>query len=180
MSFENFRYWLEDIELRKKLEENQLIVVVALILLILTSLTLVMCQFTGGGASGSTSKVELIYFDLGSQSIRLVEHRYPAQPKSPLEGTEDVFLATVFKCEECPDGSVKDGMSLADLKAEGMFIGWLEKIDENVSDEMVMFGEGYAYRTIETDRWYKPTDRGYEALNRRVYEKCENARICRP
>jgi len=180
MGLQELRDWYEDLELRNKLEENQSLVIVGLIVVIVFCLSLVMCQLFGGGPSSVSSEVKLVYYDLGDQSIKLVDHKYPAMPQSPLEGTTDVFLATVFACEECPKGKIKDGMTREELKAEGMFIGWLEKIDPNLSEEMAMFGEGYLYRGLESDRWYKATDQGYEAINARVYEKCSDARICLP
>jgi hypothetical protein len=180
MGLQEIRDWYEDLELRDKLEENQSIVVLGLVVLIVFCLSLVMCQVFGGGASSATSDVKLVYYDLGNQTIRVVDHTYPDLPLSPLEGTTDVFLASVFACEECPEGKVKDGMTMEELKAEGMFIGWLEKFDPELSEEQMMFGEGNMYRTVEKDRWYKTTDRGYEVITNRVYEKCSNARLCRP
>ncbi|MFK7789546.1 MAG: hypothetical protein AB8C95_08675 [Phycisphaeraceae bacterium] len=179
MNLQDLRDWYDDLELRNKLEENQSIVVVGLIGLIIFSLVLVTCQMVGGGGSVS-SEVKLVYFDVSNQSIRLVDHEYPAIAQSPLDGTTDVYLATIFSCEECEKGAIKEGMSLEDLKAKGMFVGWLEKIDPEMSEEMAMFGEGRLYRTVENDRWYKPTERGYEVINTRVYEKCARARPCMP
>jgi len=179
MGLQAIRDWYEDLELRSKLEENQSVVVIALIVLIVFCLGLVMCQVFGGRSSVS-SDVELVYYDLGNQTIKLVDHTYPAIPKSPLEGTENVFLASVFKCGECPKGTIKDGMTMQDLKSEGMFIGWLEKIDPNASEEMAMFGEGNLYRSVESDRWYRAMDQGYEAITQRVYARCSDARICLP
>ena len=180
MSLENIRYWFEDLELRKKLEENQSFVLIGLICIIVFSLSLVVCQLTGGGPRSYSSEVELVYFDLTSNTIRVVEHEYPEIPKSPLEGTEDVFMASVYACEECPEGAIKDGMSLDDLKAEGMFIAWLERYDANVTEEMAMFGESYLYRTIESDKWYKATDPGYDKLVRGLYDRCPKASRCQP
>ena len=180
MGLQEIRYWLEDLELRKKLEENQSIAVIALLAVIIFCLVLVTCQLTGGGSGPSTSEVELVYFDLESQTIKIVEHQYPEQPSSPLTGTDNVFLTRVYSCKECPDGQVKDGMSLEDLKAEGMFIAWLEKIDPNMTDQMAMMGEGYSYRTVENDRWYTPADKSYAAINKRLFSECPRAWTCKP
>ena len=124
--------------------------------------------------------VKLVYFDTEAQSIRLIDHTYPAMPKSPLKGTSDVYLAAVFRCKDCPRGMLKDGMTLEELEKKGMFVGWLEKIDPNVSEEMAMFGEGYAYREVDGTKWYKETDRGYDQINSKIYDRCDNARICLP
>lgn len=180
MSLQRLRDWYEDLELRDKLEENQSIVIVGLLAVILLSLGLVMCQMFGGGTASYSNKVKLVYFDTANQSIRVVDHEYPEMHKSPLEGTTDVFFAAVFACEDCPEGVIKDGMTLADLKANGLFIGWLEKIDPNPDQAIAMFGEGMMFRTIEKDRWYRATDKGYDMIQTRVYEKCSTARRCTP
>lgn len=180
MGLQEVKYWFEDLQLREKLEENQSIVLIAVVGLIVFSLSLVVCQLTGGGAGSYSSEVELVYFDTESQTIRVVDHKYPAMPQSPLEGTENVFLASVYACEECPKGKLKEGMTPEDLKANGMFIAWLEKVDPNISEEMAMFGEGYMYRTLENDKWYKATDRGYEQIVGALYDRCPTARICLP
>lgn len=180
MSLEDIRYWFEDLELRKKLEENQSFVLIGLIFIIVFSLSLVVCQLTGGGSGSYSQEVKLVYFDLTNQTIRVVDHEYPAIPASPLEGTDDVFLASVYACEECPKGKIKDGMTMADLKAEGMFVAWLERYDPDVTEEMAMYGEGYLYRTLENDKWYKATDPGYDQIVRGLYERCPGARVCQP
>ncbi|MBX2851294.1 MAG: hypothetical protein KTR15_06075 [Phycisphaeraceae bacterium] len=180
MGLQEIRYWFEDLELRKKLEENQSVAVVGLLVVIIFCLGLVMCQLTGGGPGSSTREFKLVYFDVDSQTIKIVDHKGPAQAASPLEGTDNVFIASVFACEACPEGQIKDGMNLDDLKAEGMFIAWLERIDPNMTDEMAMFGEGRSYRTLENDRWYKTTEKGYELINKRLLDRCPKARICRP
>lgn len=180
MSLQDLKYWIEDLEIRKKLEENQSIVVIGLIALIIVSLGLIVCQMTGGGSGAISTKVKLVYYDLGNQKIRVVDHKYPDIPSSPLTGTTDVYLASVYACEECPPGTLKDGMSLSDLKENGMFIGWLERIDPEATENTVMFGEGYKYRTIEVDQWYSVSDKGFEMINRKVFERCPTARICLP
>lgn len=180
MGLQEIKYWFEDLRLGEKLEENQSIVLIGAISLIVVSLGLVVCQLTGGGPGSYSSEVQLVYFDTQSQTIRLVDHEYPAMPQSPLEGTENVFLASVYACEECPEGKLKDGMSQDDLKANGMFIAWLQRVDPDITEEMAMFGEGYEYRTLENDKWYMATDRGYEQIVSGLYERCPSARPCQP
>ncbi|MEO0474437.1 MAG: hypothetical protein AAF085_00510 [Planctomycetota bacterium] len=180
MGMQELRYWLEDLELRKKLEENQSVVVIGLVVVILFCLGVVACQLMGGGPGAGSSDVRLVYFDMDSQTVRIIDHTYPDLPTSPLEGTESVYIASVFSCEDCPKGKIKDGMTLEELKAEGMFVAWLEKRDPEVSEEMAMFGEGYSYRSLENDRWYKNTERGYEAIHAKLVERCSQARICLP
>lgn len=183
MGLQEVRDWYDDLELRKKIEENQSIVSIGLIVLIIFSLGLTMCQIFGGGSGPGSQEVQLVYFDTTNQTIRIVEHEYSAQsaqPASPLEGTDDVFMASVFACEECPKGQIKDGMSLGDLKANGMFVGWLEKFDPEVSEEARAFGEGAQYRSLERDRWYKVNEKGYEAIRKRVFQRCPTALICLP
>lgn len=180
MRLQDIRYWFEDLELRRKLESNQPILLVSLIILIIFSLCLVVCQLAGGGQTSSSREVKLVYYDLGRQAIRIVEHQYPGIPASPLAGTDDVYQATVFACEECPKGTIKDGMTLDDLQAEGMFIGWIERHDPEMTDEMAMLGKGYQYRTLETDRWYGQSDPGFQVISEKPYQRCQSARICIP
>lgn len=180
MGLQEIKYWFEDLQLREKLEENQSILLLGAIGLIVVSLGMVVCQLVGGGSGSYSNEVQLVYFDMESQSIRLVDHEYPAMPKSPLEGTDNVFMASVYACEDCPKGKLKDGMSKEDLKANGMFIAWLERIDPDLSEEMAMFGEGYEYRSLDNDKWYKATDRGYEQIVNGLYKRCPTARICLP
>lgn len=180
MGLQEIRYWYEDLELRKKLEENQSIVLIGLIAIIVFSLGLVVCQLTGGGGGSYSGEVKLVYFDVGNQAIRIVDHEYPGIPASPLEGTEDVFMATVFACEDCPKGSIKDGMTLDDLKAEGMFIGWLERHDPSMTEEMAMFGEGYQYRSIEDDKWYGQDEQAFQEIASAPYNRCQTAQVCMP
>lgn len=180
MGLQEIRYWLEDLELRKKLEENQSITIISLLVVIIFCLSMVVCQFVGGGPGSMASEAKVVYFDLDSQTIKIVDHKYPAPLTSPLEGTENVFLASVYSCEECPDGKLKDGMTPEDLKAEGMFIAWLERIDPNITDEMAMFGEGHSYRTLESDRWYKTSEKGFEMINKKLVDRCARPWGCQP
>ena len=181
MDLQDIRYWLEDLELRKKLEENQSIVIGGLCVIILFSLGLVTCHLLGGPSQASyTNSVELVYFDTETKTIKLVEHEYPAIPASPLEGQENVYLASVYACEECPKGAIKDGMTLEEIEEEGMFIAWIERIDPNATDEMALFGEGYSYRLPDKDKWYSSSDPGYQKIIRELYERCPKARVCLP
>eukprot|EP00752_Nemacystus_decipiens_P015030 g13386.t1 len=146
----------------------------------MTRLGLVFCQLTGGGGSFSQD-VKLTYFDVDSQTIRLVDHSYPDIPASPLEGTDNVFLAIVFSCEECEKGKIKDGMSPEDLKDNGMFIGWLERAPDGPDDEATArYGEGYLYRSLDNDRWFRDIDTGGQKIMQMPYDRCQNARVCTP
>lgn len=180
MNLQGLRDWYQDLELRDKIEENQSLVIVGLVALIVFCLALSMCQVMGGGGSAARIDVQLAYVDLDSQSIRVVDHTYPEIPASPLEGTDNVFLATVFSCEECPSGAMKDGMSLQDLSNSGLFIGWLIKRDPSASRDDVARGEGDLYRSVAEDRWYTAGDQGFTALTEAVYRRCSTARECLP
>lgn len=180
MNLEDIRYWWEDLELRKKLEENQSIVVIALLVVILFSLGLVTCQLLGGGRGSFSKEVDLVYFDVTNGTIKIVNHEYPEIPKSPLDGTDDVFMARVFSCENCPEGQLKDGMTVDDLKANNMFIGWLERTDPNATQEMLMLDEAKQYRTLAKDRWYKTSDPAYEKIMQAFNQRCDRAYPCMP
>ncbi|MEM6506464.1 MAG: hypothetical protein AAF711_13565 [Planctomycetota bacterium] len=180
MSLEDIKYWFEDLELRKKLEENQSIVLIALILVIVASLSMVFCHLVGGGPGSYSSTVELVYFDLDSETVRIVEHEYPDMPTSPLEGTDSVYLASVYSCQECPKGQIKDGMTLGDLKANGMFVAWIERIEPDIAHEQALSGEAYAYRTLDDETWHSGIEQGYDKVYQKMNRRCEGAWICLP
>ncbi|MEM9344996.1 MAG: hypothetical protein AAGB26_00120 [Planctomycetota bacterium] len=180
MSLEDIKYWFEDLELRKKLEENQSVVLIALILVIVVSLSMVFCHLVGGGARSYSGTVDLVYFDLESETVRIVKHEYPDTPASPLKGTDNVYLASVYSCKECPKGQIKDGMTLDDLKANGMFVAWIERIEPNITDELALSGQAYAYRTLEDETWYAGIEQGYDKVYQKMNRRCEGAWICLP
>ncbi|MGB0766636.1 MAG: hypothetical protein ACPGYV_02880 [Phycisphaeraceae bacterium] len=180
MDLQDIRYWFEDLDLRNKSEEYKPFIILGLCLVIVFCLSLVLCQLTGGGSGSFSNEVRLVYYDTTNQIIKLVDHEYPAIPQSPLEGTTDIFLASVYGCEDCPQGTIKDGMTRAELKDKGMFIGWLERIDPTANDEMMLYEQGYEYRLVEGATWYNATDPGYQKIIEDLYNRCPNARPCLP
>lgn len=179
MGLQDIRYWLEDRKGRKKTEGYQPYVVVGLLLVIVLCLSMVVCHFTGGPGNAS-DKVELLYFDLSSQTIRIVEHQYATAPDSPLPGTTDVFLARVFGCKDCPEGVIKEGMTIEDLQSNGLFIGYLERYAPEPEEKPLMYSGGASYRALDNDQWYELASQGYDQLIANVYKRCPKAKMCHP
>lgn len=180
MGFQELRYKMQDFDLRGKLNDNPMVMVTGLTLLIITCFSLIICHFSGGGSV--SNKAKLIYFDTKKQQIRVVEHEYPELPASPLEGEEGVYLAAVFSCVDQEPGAVKEGMTLEDLQANDMFIGWLEQSDGDAMDADIAFEETYLYkyRMLDGDKWYSIDEPGFRAIQTWPYEKCADAVRCRP
>ena len=180
MGVQEFRDWLSDLELREKLQENQSVLAVVLILVIVLCLSLVMCQLFGGGSGSYSNEVKLVYFDTANKTVRVIDHEYPDMPASPLAGTDNTFLASVYACDDCPKGKIKDGMTLAELEAEGMFVAWLERIDPNATPEMAMFGSDRTYRRVTDQRWYRSDEQGYAQMNKELQARCARSVYCIP
>ena len=175
MGLKDIRYRLEDLELGKKIEGHRPFVAAGLLLVIVLCLSMVFCHLNGGGGK-APREVELLYFDLSSKTIRLVEHHYPAMPTSPLPGTTDVFLARVYACEDSPEVVIKEGMTIEDLETNGLFIAYLEREDPEPKEE----SDGLIYRAMDNDQWYEPTDKGFEQLIAAIYERCPKAKRFNP
>ena len=179
MDLKDIQYKIEDLELRKKIEGHRPFIFLGLLFVIVLCLGLAVCQLTGG-RSNASRKAELVYFDLSSQTIRIVEHQYPATPASPLPGTTDVFLARVYACEDCPEGVIKDGMTTADLESNGLFIGYLERYAPEPEEKPLMYAGGASYRALDNDQWHELASQGYDQLIADVYKRCPKAKMCHP
>lgn len=165
--------------IREKLSDRQWVTTAASLLVVGASLGAIIYHFTIGAGPRKTD-AQLVYFDLEAQAIRLVEHTYPNPPVSPLTDDRQVFLAQVYTCVDGPVGKVEDGMTLKDLADAGMFIASLQQIDPNVTGEAASLGKGLSYRTLENERWHRIGDKGYAAIQRQLYERCANPRVCWP
>lgn len=176
MHIDDIRDFCQD--LREKLAKNQLLTAGLLLLILIASLGLITYHFTSSGIR--PAEVKLVYFDLKSQTIQIVNHTYPDMPASPLEGTDDVFIASVYACDPKPDGTIKDGMTLEDLKANGMFIAKLEKIDPDVTGEAAIFGKGTSYRTLTDEAWHETDSPGHKAIQRMLKSRCPKPHRCYP
>lgn len=164
-------------ELRDKLEDHKPVVMGAAGVLILLSIVyLIISMFTGGSSSPGT-KATLIYFDVAGQKVQLVEFDASSGelPSTPLAGSPDVFLASVWYCGESVAAELTDGMSLSDLEAAGMFIAWLEKEDPNgIVNE---FGtRPMLYRTLSQPQWVKADTPKTLDIIEGPYDKCADAK----
>lgn len=179
---EDARDWVKDLELREKLNDNPIYVASGLGIVVFFCLMLVVCHFTGGGPR--SVEVKLVYYDVSNKTIRIVKHDSIDPIASPLEGTDNVFRAHVFACKECPKGALKDGMTLAELKEQGMFIGYLERYDpqsEGQSDpDALAGGAGLSYRTLDSEEWVDENSTKIRAVLGAPANKCLEARPCRP
>lgn len=177
---EDLRDWFKDLDIREKLNENPIVMVAGVGVVLLLCLSVIFCQLVDTGSS--SVKVKYVYFDDASKSIRVVEFKLPEElPTSPLEGTDNVYMATVFSCEDCPKGSVKDGMTLAELEAAGMYIGWLSRIDPGKESQGAMLGEdGYDYRRLDEEVWHKEFTPEVDKIRKEATSKCEKSMVCWP
>lgn len=166
---------------RQQMNDNPIYMYIAAGGLFFVCIMLVVCQFTGGG-SGSSRTPLLIYFDTTNETIKLVKFDPSGGnlPNSPLDGAPETYAATIFVCGECPKGAIKDGMTLEELKAAGLFIGWLEKVDRS-SASIDTFNEyNYSYRALDGTKWVKgDTEAALKIINA-PYETCEDVRPCSP
>ena len=106
---------------REYMNNNPAVMTGAAVAVLVICLGIVACQLTGGGPAGSGSQV--IYFDVASGEIKLVEAVDSVE--SPVAGTEN-YRAAVATCEdEC--GEIEEGMDLEQLKANGMFVAFVER-----------------------------------------------------
>lgn len=178
MDFQDIKYAIQDFRPREWMNENQLYVAVGVGAIFLICISLVVCQFTGGRPAGT--ELRLIYFNDTDKTIQIVEfNTSEGFPGSPLEGTTDVYEAALYACDECPEGVLRDGMTVAELEEAGLFIGWLQKREQTTEGEQAgMDGYAYTFRHPEGEKWYTQNDPSTARLQAWPYEKCAGARPC--
>ena len=164
-------------ELRDKLEDNKPVVMGAAGVLILLCIVYLIISMLAGGGNSPGTKATLIYFDVAGQKIQLVAFDADSDelPTSPLAGSGEVFLASIWYCGDSASAELTDGMTLSDLEAAGMFVGWLEKEDPNgLVNE---FGtRPMLYRTLSQPQWVKAdTPRSLDIIEG-PYDKCADAK----
>lgn len=166
--------------LRDTMNNNPAAVTGAAVVVLLLCLVLVYCQFTGGGTP--SGKAQIIYFDVESQTIKLVPLDYENPPNSPLDDSPSSFEAMVFSCTECPEDGLVDGMSLKDLEAKGMFIGWLQKRDpDSIPDPS--FNASVQFRTLNSKTWYPGDSERWRSIEEKIQQNCPGgawANACYP
>ena len=161
--------------LREKLEDNQAAVVIGAAVLILASVTLLVVQLAGGGPPAIATQATVVYYDLDQQTIKLVEHDTSAgPPASPMSGTENVFIASVWYCGGDGGVSLTDGMTLQKLEDAGFFIAWLEKEDPSTqADEYIT--RPMQFRTLDNPAWQKGETPAVLAILESPLNRCEDA-----
>lgn len=162
-------------QLREKLEDNAMAVKIGAGVLILLSLVFIVVNMAGGGGPSVQTQTTVIYYDVDQKVIKLVEHDTSAgPPSSPMNGTENVFIASVWYCDEGKDADVSDGMALADLEAEGLFIAWLEKADPAAKADEYN-ARPMMYRKLDSENWSKGETPAVMKIIESPLERCQDA-----
>lgn len=161
--------------LRETLNNNPAAVTGGAVVVLLLCLFMVYCQLTGGGTSDYTA--QLIYYDVANKQIKLVEWKEGPQPNSPLDGSPDVYEATLFSCGECPEGpdGITDGMTLEDVKAKGMYPGWITKRDPNTEAEAFM-NPTMMCQPFGSNRWYQAASSAWQAKEDQIRRGCNGGK----
>jgi hypothetical protein len=157
--------------LRETLNNNPAVVTGGAVVLLLVAVVILGKVLFFSGGSGSVGTEQVIYYDVANKTIKLVER--PAeepQPNSPLDGSPDTYQATIFACGEC--GEITDGMTLEDLKAAGMFVGYLHKRDPG-TEYAPEFNKTYKYRPFESKNWYPASGDQWFKIEAQLQRKCE-------
>ena len=156
--------------LRDKLNNNPAAVTTGavVLLLIAVSILVYVLFFKGGGRGTGTEQV--IYYDVKNNTIKLVDRPgADPYPDSPLEGSPDVYMATIFACGEC--GEITDGMTAEQLKQNGMFIAYIHKRDPGTPFDPET-NPTSMYRPLETSNWFPSAgDRWYPVLEK-IQSRC--------
>ena len=133
----------------------------------------------GGGSAGTT---QVIYYDVANKQIKLVAHDRDSFPNSPLDGSPQIYEAVLLACGECPEDKIVDGMSLEDIKAAGMYLGWLNKRDPG-TDTDPSFNPSMQFRSLQSPKWVSASSEAGFKLQDQLQRKCpgkEYAKECYP
>jgi len=152
--------------------------VVGLLVIALSVIWFTQCR---GGNSGASSRAT--YFDTSTGQVLLVKIT-PGDYASPLADNATAFRCSIFSCSECQE--LTEGMTVADLEAKDMYIGYISRDLQAEADGMSPMDVGMANEEIsaaEDVRWLTMTANraAYEQL-RQDATKCGEGRanICRP
>ncbi len=134
--------------------------------------------FSGGGRNIGTAQI--IYYDVANKQIKLVPTKMgEPYPNSPLDGSPETYQATVFACGECPEGNVVDGLTLADLEAKGMYIGWLQKRDPGTEADP-SFNPSVMYRAFKGGSWVSGSDSRWYTTEDKIQRQCPGGAYAMP
>lgn len=161
--------------LREKLDDNRPAVMIGAGVLIVLSLIWLVVRLSGGGAPTLPTQATAVYFDLDQQTIRLIEHdTSTGPPASPMAGTDNVFIASVWYCGDAQGVSLTDGMTLAALEDAGLFIAWLERDDPDTPANAYVTNP-ILMRTLENPVWQKGESPAGLAIIESPLDRCEDA-----
>ena len=136
--------------LREYFNNNPAVVTGGAVLVLVLCLSVIAWQLFGGGGGGNSTDVQLVYYDVSSNSILLVPAK--DRPASPLADNDKAFRTMILSCGECSD--LKDGMSRADIEGAGMMIAYLNK-DASGEDADPLMGRDMLVSSIDSpDQWY--------------------------
>ena len=156
---------------RDTLNNNPAVVTAGAAVLLLLCLLLVVCQFTGGGGPVTSTERYLVYYDVSNQKIQLILAPYGEEPDSPLPDNPNAFEAAVLTCGEPDGGKLKDGMSLEELKAAGMSIGWISRRDPGTISEPIS-NPSYQSRTLDKNTWVQEASAAWDSEYTRIVYVC--------
>lgn len=164
---------------REFFNNNPAVVSGAAVLVLVLCLGAISCSLFGwGGAGGGSKNVQLVYYDLSNDSLKLV--RAQDRLGSPLVGTE-TYLGYVMSCGEC--GEINEGMTRAELEAGGMYIAYLQTLPESdgMSRELMLEGQVEIY-DFASEGWYMMnSEQGMLiAQDSRMCEDGSMAESCQP
>ena len=152
----------------------------AAVLLLLALLWLGKGLVFGGGSDGGTQQI--IYYDVANKQIKLVDYDSKTYPNSPLDGSPETYEAALLACGECPEDKIVDGMSLEDIKAAGMYVGWISRRDPG-SDPEPDFNPSMQFRSLQSPKWVSASSEAGFKLQDQLQRKCpgkEHANQCYP
>ena len=164
-------------ELREKLEDNRPMVMIGAGVLIALSLIWLIVRLSGGGGAATLpTQATVIYYNVDQQTIQLVEHdTSTGPPVSPMAGTDNVFVASVWYCGDAKDASLEDGMTLAALEDAGLFIAWLERDDPDNTSANEYVTDPVLLRTLDNPAWHKGESPAGLTIIQTPLDRCEDA-----
>jgi len=135
-------------------------------------------------AHATTSRQETlaVYFDTSTGKTVLVAVT-PGTYASPLVDNADAFRCAIFSCTECSE--ITGGMTVDDLEAAGMYIGYLSRDPPRPSTDspldLGMMSEEIC--SVEDLKWFSMGDGDAFVRLQRSAVSCDDgsrANICRP
>ena len=125
--------------------------------------------------SGGDRSIELAYFDVEAGQMVLVEYRAGDVLTSPIAGTQS-YRVQLFTCSECR--VVTQGMTVQDLAAQDMFVGYLMRDAPAPADDE--FAESIEMRLLDGEEWVAmDTDRAADLIDQ-AFARCEpgTVKVC--